>query len=882
MFLTEKPSNLFDLGTLGQLETARVEGLRSMSELLPWMMGNGPQEDAVINKDSAFMACFEYTGPDTDSLPAEQLLNVMQQGEKVVKSLSDYPITFWFITHRRRIPSYTTQVMPDKWSQIVDDERARAITASANFENRHFVALSLAAEAGLNRLWGRYKHARTHEQLGTLASLGFAAKGIWSDQFAFAYTSTELGDVAKHFEVLVDSFGANLPALNLRRLAHADLGGFLHACATPASGHYPVELTDFLDDAMSNGEVIPGPDFLWFLSEGRSRIGKVSSLPTTHKVWPEKVSPQQLDDLLKVPAELTISHVFRLQSENANEKMIDGMRSYHESNKLNLRGMLAAAINKGDPNFEPRENRGRSEAADEAEDLKGDVTRGRKAFGQYTFSVTAYSSAVDSADSQGLATALEEASEASSLVHKALGRAKFAPIRETIGVLSAWTASIPGAWRDIARWVPISNKVFARLPPLRTVASGSRENRHLASEMKRPSPALAALPTDYATPYYWTGFYGDIGHTLLSGETGMGKTTLLNLAWTLFRKYNGTEIFAFDRTNSSRIPILMQGGLYFDPSTTNGATINPISLISHDRHLKFVTDWVCLLAGRRGYDATTEDYLTVGNILKATRNLDRKNWRLGAVVVQLPIGPLRTALEEWSGENISARWFDNQQDLFEDLAEPGSAPIAMASWAARPVGIEMARVLDQVDVAVPFLDYCFYRIHDRIETRRSKGQISPTVILLPEVWGYLADARFSRKLAEWIDTLRKLLGCVWMDAQSPERYINSSIYPSIRDNVPNRIILPYPAAASSPSLREAFTELGLNPQQIKAISEGTPKQDYFLSHKDGFLRRVILNVDRRSLAILRSELSAQAVFDKWLNSGREDWREAYFQEMSNA
>lgn len=121
-----------------------------------------------------------------------------------------------------------------------------------------------------------------------------------------------------------------------------------------------------------------------------------------------------------------------------------------------------------------------------------------------------------------------------------------------------------------------------------------------------------------------------------------------------------------------------------------------------------------------------------------------------------------------------------------------------------------------------------------------------------------------------------------MDAQSPERYINSPIYASIRDNVPNRIILPYPAAKTSPSLRKAFTELGLNPQQIDQLAEGIPKQDYFLTQKDGFMRKVALKLDTRTLAVLRSELDAQALFDHYRASDREDWRDAYFREVVRA
>jgi hypothetical protein len=43
-----------------------------------------------------------------------------------------------------------------------------------------------------------------------------------------------------------------------------------------------------------------------------------------------------------------------------------------------------------------------------------------------------------------------------------------------------------------------------------------------------------------------------------------------------------------------------------------------------------------------------------------------------------------------------------------------------------------------------------------------------------------------------------------------------------------------------------------------------------------------LKLDTRTLAVLRSELDAQALFDHYRASDREDWRDAYFREVVRA
>lgn len=122
MLLTDKDGYPLDAGTLGELESARTKGLASTAELLPWMFRYN--EQIVVNKDSALMACFEYTGPDTDSQSSAQLLGLMHQAEHAFQVASRNPQTFWFITHRRRSDPYAPATMPDPYSQVVKTSAA--------------------------------------------------------------------------------------------------------------------------------------------------------------------------------------------------------------------------------------------------------------------------------------------------------------------------------------------------------------------------------------------------------------------------------------------------------------------------------------------------------------------------------------------------------------------------------------------------------------------------------------------------------------------------------------------------------------------------------------------------------------------------------------
>lgn len=100
------------------------------------------------------------------------------------------------------------------------------------------------------------------------------------------------------------------------------------------------------------------------------------------------------------------------------------------------------------------------------------------------------------------------------------------------------------------------------------------------------------------------------------------------------------------------------------------------------------------------------------------------------------------------------------------------------------MGIELGKIIHNSLVAPALLDLCFYQIDDTLTRNRLNGKIAPTFIGLPEVWHLLDNPRFANKIVDWVSTLRKKLGCVWMDTQSPESYLDSPVYPSLRDNVP--------------------------------------------------------------------------------------------------
>ena len=98
-------------------------------------------------------------------------------------------------------------------------------------------------------------------------------------------------------------------------------------------------------------------------------------------------------------------------------------------------------------------------------------------------------------------------------------------IREGYGQLPAWFSRMPGQpRRRQVRSVFVSAGVAACMAPIFGPPVGTPQSAHLRAA------ALAILETQWRTPYHYDLFQGDVGHTLVLGATGAGKSFSLNFA----------------------------------------------------------------------------------------------------------------------------------------------------------------------------------------------------------------------------------------------------------------------------------------------------------------------------------------------------------------
>jgi type IV secretion system protein VirB4 len=549
-----------------------------------------------------------------------------------------------------------------------------------------------------------------------------------------------------------------------------------------------------------------------------------------------------LDALAGVPAELTVSQCFRFEDPKRAIKYIRAMESHHRALSKTLKTYIREILTREESG---QANRQRLALSAEASEAAGDMGLGRVKFGWHNLTVLVYGHSQDAAEQNV------------QMAANALRRMGFVTIRERFHLLPAYAGTLPGQWMEPVRWHFLGTDNIADFAPIRAFFEGETTNPHYSTQSGRIESCLTVLPTEQATPFYFNFHQGDVGHTLVVGPTGSGKSVFCNFLMAQFRKYDPGFVFIFDKNQSCKIPTLLQGGTHIDLTGGHDIMLNPMALVGRKESWSWLAGWLEILLTSRGHQLSSDDEREVWKSIESISVLSPDLWRLRTLASFLP-RHLQTELDPWIGDGPLARFFDNPQDTFD-----------LGDFTC----VEMSRVLDnpRTGLARAFMEYAFYRIDEKLDGR-------PALIYLEEAWFLMADERFAAKIEDWLKTLRKKNALVIMTTQSLDDVSRAGIAASILDNVKTRIFLPNPNA-------EAYRDLyqrgfGLLPGQVDRIREAMPKREYYIQ-TETVSRLVQVTFDAPLLAYLRSDVRAQRLFEQHRQSGDPQWQQRYLKDAAS-
>ncbi|SDF61191.1 type IV secretion system protein VirB4 [Sporolituus thermophilus DSM 23256] len=726
--------------------TKRKPGHGHLPDLLPWAMLVAP--GIVLNKDGSFLRCAEFRGPDLAAATPAELAAYAARLNLIFSRLGSGWYTF-IEARRERIPGYP--LAPGDTScdlyVVLERERQQRL-AYSQYRTRYFLTLQYLPPERVDRL---------SRWLLTTPAKTYSAKR-WLKHF-----QTESSRI---FDMLAD-------IVSLRDLGDDDLLTYLHSCIS--THHHPVRrlagVTTFLDCTLSDCDFVAG--FAPRLGGQPLKVISVKSLPG-------QTEPGIFDVLNYLDVEFRyVTRFSHLDRGAAKEAIANYSRKWFAARKSVL-DLVREVVTQTET---ARENQEALRRADDAEEALAALDHTNFGYLTSTIVVTAASDA--------------EADQAAGKILTTLRNAGAVAVEEKMNAVEAWIGSLPGQIYANVRQALVSALNFAHLAPFTSIFTGDAENQHLRG------PALMYTRTDSSNPFFLNLHVGDVGHTLIVGPTGSGKSVLLATLAANFMKYPNSQVFYVDKDASSFVATTAASGAFFDLGAANSVyNLNPLAIFSDD-DLVFATEWLIdVLQRELARPVTAAEKERIFATLMQLRTMPAQNQNLGVFSALLQDPVLVQALMPYVAGQYAAVF----------APRSGAAP-------ARLTVYELGRLYGLPRLVPAVLQVIFRDIQ-----RRLTGV--PTLLILDEAWLFLSDSTFSAKIRDWLKTLRKWNAAVVFATQQLSDIATSSIAAAIIENCPTKIFLPNASAMDEYS-REFYRAAGLNAREIEILAAAVPKRQYY-------------------------------------------------------
>ena len=382
-------------------------------------------------------------------------------------------------------------------------------------------------------------------------------------------------------------------------------------------------------------------------------------------------------------------------------------------------------------------------------------------------------------------------------------------VREGFGQLPVWFSRLPAQpRRRQVRSVVVSAGLAACLAPVFGPPRGSARSNHLRRE------SLAVLETPWRTAYHYDLFAGDVGHTLILGATGAGKSFALNFLLVEALKY-GPRVLILDLGGSYRWLTRLLGGSYLEltpDGAAAGLKLQPFALPPTTRTFQFLTGWVLRLLKLGGYEPGGADTSEIRARVEDLYAFDRERRTLGVLAGSLP-SAMWPALSRWTGDGAWGRYFDN--------APGGTADLEFRDWQV----IDLAGAAEHADLCEAALSYLLERMRLEIEDPGEAARLK--LMVVDEAWRYLADPAVLAYLAEAAKTWRKKNAALVLATQSAVDVTGTAGASALLESIPTKLFLANPELPE-----EVGTLFRLNESEVARIRELTPKRELYLRRPD--------------------------------------------------
>jgi len=799
---------------------------RHLSDLMPWRALAAP--GVIFHKQThALQRCYTLRGPDLSTEVQEVQGALMLQANNVFKRLAGN----WVIqceAQRRRVTGYPETAWAMPAAALVDADRRKAIVEDpGSFETRYYLTLTWQPPSALTSVWQRLFVSQE------------STNGHTAD--------TTVRDFMQQADYLVYLLRGMLA--QARPLTTSELLTYLHDCVSDRwhaveLPQLPVDLDVMLCDTPFHGG--------WYPRLGRQhlRVCSVHSYP-----------PRSMANVLHALNHLRFPYRWSTRwiamERQTQEYLLTRTQKQWVGQEKGALTRIGELMSRRDARVINTSATLKAEDADEArQEIGADVV----AFGDFTATVTVWDEDADTADGK-----LRD-------VMQVLESRGFVTIIETEHATAAWLSSLPGNRVDSVRRTPQHSLTFAHLAPgLAAAWPGPDRDEHLYG------PPWLYAHTEGSTRFSIVNHVLDVGHTLVLGPTGSGKSVLLGLMVAQWFKYRNAQAFVFDVGRSARCLTLCLGGHYYDLGSER-VRFQPLARIDEPAEQRWAFEWLLEIFRAAGLHMTGSLQAYVQHGLEVLETQPRHQRTLSEFVMVLTALSRQTEVAaskraDWQ-ERLQAEHMQVRQALMPLTQAGEHGNLLDADRDDLQDGplhtFEQETLLTLPRLVGPVIRYLFHRVQQRFDTDH------PTFLPMDEAAITWALPDYAEKGKEWMMTTRKRNVSLGFFTHSISQVFASSLGPLLMESCPSWFMLPNPAA-KTPQMAEIYNRMGFNAQEIKLIAEARPQRDVYYRAELLGKRLCSLPLSEVSLSMLgRNSAPDHASMDAILaEHGREEFLSAW-------
>ncbi len=741
-------------------------------------------EEMVALDSGDIMLTFELQGRAFETSDVRDLNDWHTKLNGLLRNLHDERLSVWTHLIRMRVDQYPGGAFQSGFAADLDRAYFGRINRERMFINRFFVSLVIRPSAtGSDKIIQLFKRKVSKQ----------AEKGPLIDEALVEL----LDDKARDFEKLMARCQPRRCGIYEHRgLMFSETMEVADMVMTGRHVRVPV-VRGHLGGALYRARTIFGAETIEVRGADTSALGGIFGI----REYPAQTTPRQFEALLSVDFGFVLTQSFTFLGRAA------------ATEKFRLR--MTQMENSGD--------RAVSQA-DALIDASDDLMSNRFVLGDHHFALAVYADSV-----KGLRDHM-------SIARAALADTGMVAAREGAALEAAYWSQLVGnfAWR--ARPAPITSLNFAAFSPFHTFPAGTPSGNHWGD-------AIALLKTNARSPYFFNFHKGDLGHTLIIGPSGGGKTVLLNFLMAQTEKTGARQIF-IDKDRGAQIFVQGSGGTYLALHNGIATGFSPLKALTDCAPDKsFLSIFIRQLVRADGKPISVQEERRIEDGINAVMKLpvaDRSLSALRSMLGMKDASGVGARLEKWTSEGSLGWVFDNPDDSM--TLDP------------RFIGFDMTDFLDNADIRTPVMLYLFHRI-DRLLTGERM------IICIDEFWKALGDKAFRRFAQDGLKTYRKRNALLVFATQSPADALKSDISHSILEQVATKIMLPNPFGAR----RDYVDGFALSEAEYKLVREELAPESHKFLVKQGH-DSVVVELDLSSLdnelAVLSGRAETTAVADE--------------------